>query len=82
MPTLAIKSIQFCITVCVNMINVKNFPLTTVAMSNNCAPFLAMIIACICLPSDRPASLLEFSATVVAVIGATLVVQGGVAAKN
>ena len=60
------------------MINVKNFPLTTVAMSNNCAPFLTMIIACVILPSDKPASLLEFLATVVAVIGATLVVQGGV----
>ena len=74
MPTMSIKSLQFCATVTVNMINVKNFPLTTVAMSNNCAPFLTMIMAFICLPSDTPASKLEFSATVIAVIGATLVV--------
>ena len=52
----------------------KYFPLTIVDMADNCAPFLVMIFAFFCIPSDPHVNLREFFATVLAVVGTILIV--------
>ena len=54
------------------MAAVKYVPLTTLAMAENCTPFLVLVLAFFTLKEQT--SFLAFTATVVAVIGASMVV--------
>ena len=56
------------------MAALKYVPLTTIAMAENCTPFIVLILAYFTL-SERT-TFLQFTATVVAVIGASIVIIG------
>ena len=74
--SLILKTLQFCLAVYLNMAVIKYFPLIVIGISANCAPFLVMIFAYLCLPSDPRVNLREFCATLLAVIGTTLIIVG------
>ena len=80
--SLSIKTLQYCVGVYINMTVIKYFPLTIVAMADNCAPFLVMIFAFFCIPSDPTVNLREFLATLLAVVGTILIVQGNAQMVN
>ena len=70
--SLVIKVVQNNVSVSLFMAAVKYVPLTTIAMAENCTPFLVLILAFFTL--NERTSFLAFTATVVAVIGASMVV--------
>ena len=80
--SLVFKTLLFCIAVYFNLTTIKYFPLTIVSMIDQCAPFLVMIFAYFFLPSDPRVNLRQFFATILAVIGTTLIVQGSTATNR
>ena len=80
--SLALKTLLFCIAVYLNTITIKYFPLTIVSMIDQCSPFLVMIFAYFFLPSDPRVNLRQFFATILAVVGTTLIIQGSTASNS
>ena len=80
--SLVLKTLLFCFAVYFNLTTIKYFPLTIVSMVDQCAPFLVMVFAYFFLPSDPRVNLRQFFATILAVIGTTLIVQGSTVADR
>ena len=73
--SLCLKAVQNNIGVTIFMTLVKFVPLTTVSMVENCSPFLVIVLAFFIL--QERTSMLQFFATLIAVIGASTVILGG-----
>ena len=72
--SLGSKILQYNLLEIFSMILLKHVPLTIIAMANNCSPFLVMVLALLIL--KEKASCVSVSATLIAIVGASIVVFG------